>query len=529
MRVTLPRVGASSPVRSRKSVVFPVPFRPMTPHRSPLATVNVTSLNSVVAPNSTAALPTASCVISARSRHPLLPLRLRHADRQALLEAHERHAKEERVVHQLLEPSLIGEPRVLEPRIEVGARFAVDQRVDPELLDEATQLPRRCRTLGEIDEVRPDASLGEETERLARVGALFHAEDLDFHAGKLHGAHMPVYDSPMSSDFRPAWWLPGAHLQTLWGKLARRSVPARTRTERWETDDGDFIEVHRLDADAGRPRLVLLHGLEGSPRSHYVGGLLAEARARGWGADLLVFRSCGSEPNRLLRSYHSGETGDLDFLVRRVLDEPHDGPIVLAGVSLGGNVLLKWLGERGSAIPSRVAGAAAVSVPFDLARSARHIERGFSRVYQAHFLRTLRRKANEKHRRFPHALDAGDIGRARTLWTFDDVVTAPVHGFRDAADYYARSSSIGFLARVRVPTLLLSAVDDPFLPATVLEEVRAIARDNPALVLEFPPAGGHVGFVAGAAPWRARYYAESRVASFLDERLRARTPTSTSA
>jgi predicted alpha/beta-fold hydrolase len=323
------------------------------------------------------------------------------------------------------------------------------------------------------------------------------------------------------SGFRPAWWLPGAHLQTLWGKLARRPGATPTRTERWETDDGDFIEVHRLDAEAGRPRLVLLHGLEGSPRSHYVSGLLAQARARGWGADLLVFRSCGSEPNRLLRSYHSGETGDLDLLVRRVLDDHRESVVVLAGVSLGGNVLLKWLGERGAELPSRVAAAAAVSVPFDLARSARRIDRGFSRVYQAHFLRTLREKARAKQRRFPDALESRDIDGARTLWAFDDVVTARVHGFRDAADYYARSSSIGFLARIRLPTLLLSAVNDPFLPPAVLDEVAVIARDNPSLSLEFPSAGGHVGFVTGPAPWRASYYAESRVASFLDETLRA--------
>lgn len=320
--------------------------------------------------------------------------------------------------------------------------------------------------------------------------------------------------------FRPAWWLPGAHLQTLWGKLARRPLPSPTRLERLETEDGDFLEIQRLEAPDRRPRLIILHGLEGSARSHYVGGLLAQARARGWGADLLIFRSCGSGPNRLLRSYHSGETGDLGFLVRHVLAQHSGSPLVLAGVSLGGNVLLKWLGEQDSAIDPRVAGAAAISVPFDLARSARHIDRGFSRVYQAHFLRTLRRKAFEKRGRFPGALDAAAIASARTIWSFDDVVTARVHGFRDATDYYARSSALGFLSRVRVPTLLLSAVDDPFLPPVVLDEVAAIARDNVALHVEFPARGGHVGFVGGALPWRATYYAESRVAEFLDQQLR---------
>ena len=321
------------------------------------------------------------------------------------------------------------------------------------------------------------------------------------------------------SAFRPAWWIPGPHLQTTWGKLLRRHPTLPLVTERWETPDRDFLELHRLPGAPGEPRLLILHGLEGSPRSHYARGMLLQAMRRGWPADVLVFRSCGSEPNRLVRSYHSGETTDLAFVVRQLVRQSPDTPLFITGVSLGGNVLLKWLGERGADVPPELRAAVAISVPFDLARSTRHIDRGFSRVYQAHFLRSLKRKAHEKRRRFPDAISASAVDRARTLYEYDDAVTAPVHGFWDADDYYERSSSIRWIERIRLPTLLLSAVDDPFLPPDVLDAVAAIARRTPALHLEFPKRGGHVGFIGGRIPWRPFYYAEWRALTFLEQNL----------
>jgi predicted alpha/beta-fold hydrolase len=287
------------------------------------------------------------------------------------------------------------------------------------------------------------------------------------------------------------------------------------RRERWDTPDGDFLDVHRLDAPSGAPRLILLHGLEGTIRSHYIGGFFAEASRRGWAADLMIFRGCGDEPNRAARFYHSGETSDLTFVVDRVRAEVPDADIMLAGVSLGGNVLLKFLGERGRTLPSQIRGAAAVSVPFDLERGSRHISTGASRIYDRHFLRTLRRKAVAKLERFPGLFDAEALDRARSIYQFDDAVTAPVHGFASAHDYYTRSSALGYLERVAIPTLLLSARDDPFLPVAVLDEVRAAAARNSKLSLEFPAHGGHVGFVAGSVPWRPFYYAEWRVCEFL--------------
>jgi len=255
-------------------------------------------------------------------------------------------------------------------------------------------------------------------------------------------------------------------------------------------------------------------------RSHYVGGLLYMARRQDWGADLLIFRGCGSEPNRAARFYHSGETGDLSFAVSRVREEFPAAPVLLCGVSLGGNVLLKWLGEQGASLPEQIRAAAAVSVPFDLERGSRHISVGFSRVYERHFLRTLRRKAEVKLAQFPGLFDREAMVRARTLYDFDDAVTGPVHGFRDAHDYYSRSSSLRFLDRIRRPTLLLSSRDDPFLPAEVLLEVEPVARKNPHITIELTNRGGHVGFVSGA-PWRPVYYAERRVAEFFAAELDA--------
>ena len=296
--------------------------------------------------------------------------------------------------------------------------------------------------------------------------------------------------------------------------------------ERWETSDGDFLEIHRLDAPtigdndpAYRPHVLLLHGLEGTVQSHYAQGLLAEMQRRGWSADLLIWRSCGSEPNRARRFYHSGETGDLAFVLRSIALERPNAPLAVAGVSLGGNILLKYLGEESELAHTQLAAAATVSVPFDLGRGSDYINRGFSRLYQKHFLGSLKRKAIEKQSRYPDLPGVDRINAISTLRGFDDTVTAPIHGFDDAIDYYTRSSSIQYLHAVTVDTLLLNAVDDPFLPPDVLVEVSRIAKQNPHLILDFPRGGGHAGFVGGWNPFRPVYYLERRVGDFLAERF----------
>ena len=324
--------------------------------------------------------------------------------------------------------------------------------------------------------------------------------------------------------YTPAWWVPGAHLQTMWGKL-RRTPLVPTRLERWTTPDDDEINIHRLDAAPGgrayTPRLLLLHGLEGTIRSHYLQGTLSQARARGWPADVLIFRGCGGELNRARRMYHSGETTDVDFVARRLVRENPGQPLVAVGFSLGGNVLLKWLGE-GRALPEQLRAAAAVSVPYDLERGARHIETGFSRVYTRHFLRSLREKAERKLASRPGLYDGDQLRRARTLYDFDEAVTAPLHGFESARDYYSRSSSLQFLTGIRIPTLLISALDDPFLPRDVADTVVEVARKNSKLVVEFWKQGGHVGFVSGRSPFHSHYYAEERVLEFLASEIPSR-------
>ena len=344
---------------------------------------------------------------------------------------------------------------------------------------------------------------------------------VDVNHARLSRSVLLHWEALKMMDYSPAWWLPGGHAQTLWGKLFRREPQQRTTLERWDTPDGDFLDIHRLEAISPSPsaRLLVLHGLEGTIRSHYAQALLGEAHRRGWAADMMIFRSCGDELNRTRRFYHSGETTDLAFVVNRLLAEFPSQALVLAGVSLGGNVLLKFLGERGAEVPPQIRAAAAVSVPFDLARSSRHINRGFSRVYQRHFLTSLQRKARQKLERFPDLAPAELLAGARTMYAFDNVMTAPVHGFRDADDYYSQSSSLRWIGRISIPTLLLSAVDDPFLPSAVLEEVRSEATRNPDLELDFPSRGGHAGFISGRNPFRPRYYAERRVCDFLANHL----------
>ena len=265
--------------------------------------------------------------------------------------------------------------------------------------------------------------------------------------------------------------------------------------------------------------LVLLHGLEGTVRSKYAQGFMHLARARGWATTMLIFRTCDGLIPSVPRLYHSGETTDIDYVIRRLVAERPGRSIIVAGVSLGGNVLLKWLGEQGNAVPVELRGAAAISAPFDLAAGSRFLEQGFSRVYVRHFVRLLKGKALatlERHPLLP--VDRDRLLASRTFWDFDDVFTGPVHGFAGAEDYYSRSSSIHFLQNIQVPTLLYSAVNDPFLPPVVLERVRVLARSNEALTVDFTSKGGHVGWVSGQ-PWAPSYHMEGRVASWLEKHL----------
>jgi uncharacterized protein len=318
--------------------------------------------------------------------------------------------------------------------------------------------------------------------------------------------------------YRAPAWLPGGHAQTLYAVLLGRRMPARFARERWRTPDGDFIDVDRAlhESQTGGPRVVLFHGLEGSSRSHYAGAFAREAARRGWRLAVPHFRGCSGEPNLLPRAYHSGDWPEIQWILRRFRDEEPRAPLYAVGVSLGGNALLRWLGEDRDA-PATVAAAAAVSSPMDLVAAGDALGRGFNRVYTRVFLATMQPKAARMLERHPGLFDGRAMRAARTLRAFDDCVTAPLHGFRDVDDYWTRASSKPVLGRIRVPTLVVNARNDPFMPSRVLPEPDGLP---PEVRCEFPAEGGHVGFVTGPFPGRLDWLPR-RVAAFFLESARS--------
>lgn len=311
------------------------------------------------------------------------------------------------------------------------------------------------------------------------------------------------------STYRAPRWLPGGHAQTIYAALNPPPGP-QWRRERWDTPDGDFIDVDSTGPQDARELVVLFHGLEGSSRSHYARAIGAAAQAAGWGCVLPHFRGCSGEVNRLPRAYHSGDSAEIDWILRRVAARHPGARLHVAAVSLGGNATLKWLGEQGSAAAALVHRAAAVSAPFDLAAAGHALERGFNLVYTRMFLSTMKRKSAAKLARFPGLFDLGAMQAARTLYEFDNIVTAPLHGYRDTDDYWSRASSWPLFGDIRVPTLVLNARNDPFMPAQALQRAQ---NASPDVHLEFPDEGGHVGFLAAPFPGRKDWLA-SRLMEF---------------
>lgn len=312
--------------------------------------------------------------------------------------------------------------------------------------------------------------------------------------------------------YRAPRWLAGGHAQTLWPLARKGPLPGYSR-ERWDTPDGDFIDIDHVNGKVGAgdtPLVVLFHGLEGSSASHYARSLMRAVAQRGWRGAVVHFRGCSGEPNRLPRAYHSGDSAEIDWVLRRLHAQHACAPLFVAGISLGGNALLKWLGERGTDAGFVVA-AASVSAPLDLAAANEVLQRGFSRVYTRHFLQTLIPAALHKLHLFPGLFDPARVRAASSLYDFDDAVTAPLHGFADAADYYARSSARQFLGGIAVPTLVLNARNDPFLPAAFLPTPKQVAS---AVTLEQPAAGGHVGFVADRFPGSLDWLPQRLLAHF---------------
>ncbi|MGO9446847.1 MAG: YheT family hydrolase [Thiobacillaceae bacterium] len=308
-------------------------------------------------------------------------------------------------------------------------------------------------------------------------------------------------------------WLPGGNLQTLYTAAFLHGPHVTYRRERWEWPDGDFIDADWVDAEpTNAPIVVLFHGLEGSSQSFYARDLMGAVKKKGWRGVVPHFRGCSGEPNRLPRAYFAGDVNDIEAMLKHVKDQYPNAPIYAVGVSLGGNALLKWLGDAGGHAATLVKAAVAVSAPLDMNAAGHALDRGFNRAtYTARFLITLKNKALEKARRFPGVLDAQAIAAATTFKQFDTVVTAPLHGYKDAEDYWTRTSSKSGLKNIVVPTLVINAKNDPFLPASALPGPQDVSEH---VTLEQPDEGGHVAFPNGPFPGNIDWLPE-RVVAFM--------------
>jgi uncharacterized protein len=311
-------------------------------------------------------------------------------------------------------------------------------------------------------------------------------------------------------------WLPGGHLQTIYPATMIARPQVAYRRERWPTPDGDFIDVDFVDGEAGKPFVTLFHGLEGSSDSHYARSLMALVKSLGWSGAVPHFRGCSGELNIAPRFYHSGDAQEVDWIVRRLKDRfnqqgPQHAPskFFVTGVSLGGNALLRWLGE--SQHQAEIVDAAcAISAPLDLAGGGAALSRGLNMIYTRVFLQTLKPKCLQKLEQHPRLFDRDAMLRSRTLYEFDNVVTAPLHGFRDTNDYWHRASARHVLDDITVPTLVMNARNDPFLPARHLPQ-KAARR----VTLDYPAQGGHVGFAVGAPRGRIDWLPQ-RMLHFLE-------------
>jgi len=319
--------------------------------------------------------------------------------------------------------------------------------------------------------------------------------------------------------FKPAGWCRGAHAQTVVGALFRPRPRLPLIRKRIDTPDGDFLDLDFLEATSGdarqEPLIVILHGLEGSSKAPYVFSLLGEIKKRGRAACAVNMRMCSGEPNRKLATYHSGKTEDLDSVVRYLKEKENRKRLFLVGFSIGGNIVLKWLGEEGRRACELIEKAVVISVPCDLAKSVELLDRGFNReVYTRRLLASLKAKLALKVRLHPGAIRLDRVKNCRTFRVFDREVTAPLNGFRDEVDYWTKASSRPFLNAIRVPTLVIHAEDDPFFPGRLLPRAEFEKSDylHPLIVA----TGGHVGFVAGP-PWKWDLWLEKTTLDFLKE------------
>ncbi len=315
----------------------------------------------------------------------------------------------------------------------------------------------------------------------------------------------------VSSDFKPAWWLPSPHLQTLWPVFFKKRHLLDLTAEQVELDDGDFIDL-RWSKKKSDKTILVLHGLEGSLESHYVNGIMYQLEKSGYKPVLMHFRGCGGRINRLARAYHSGETGDVSTIVEHIKNKTGEYPFAAIGFSLGGNVLLKWLGETGELNPLNK--AVAVSVPFRLHDAAKRLEKGISKIYREHLLDALRKTYIEKFKNITSPLNV-DVKQLKSFWDYDDKVTAPLHGFDGAQDYYDSCSSRQFLKTIKVATRIIHSSDDPFMFTETVPDNEELSKFVDFLLTA---RGGHVGFISGTTPVSTYSWSEKKIIEFLKEK-----------
>ena len=325
----------------------------------------------------------------------------------------------------------------------------------------------------------------------------------------------------IESQFKPAWWLTNKHFQTVWQKIERHNLKCPVQTQQLELDDGDFLEINwteKPQAHTEKPIVIVLHGLEGSVNSTYSKGMMNAIRKLGWTGLLIHFRSCGGKANRLPRAYHSGETGDLDFVCNWVKQHYPQAPLAAVGFSLGANVLCKYTGETEGENPFFA--SVAICPPLDLAASCKYIQTGSSKIYQKYLLDMLLDNLSRKLQRVnlnPYVnITPEQFHGINNLWQFDDLVTAPLHGFKNAKDYYEQSSGKQFLKQVKKPLLIIHAADDPFLSP---KRIPTRAELSDSVIFELSQKGGHVGFVSGNIPFKGEYWLESRTIDFIQSCL----------
>lgn len=323
----------------------------------------------------------------------------------------------------------------------------------------------------------------------------------------------------IQSRFKPAWWLPNAHMQTLYPALLRRQIkPLKIKRERLITADNDFIDIDWC-REKNRPLIILLHGLTGSSKSSYISGLQQLFLNRGLRSVSLNFRGCSGSPNNLSRGYNSRDTGDINFLYQTIRQREPDTKMAVVGFSLGDNVLFKWLGERGADLSLHA--AIAISVPLLLAECASKLDNGFSRIYRHRLIQNLihyiqlkqthlqKIGANNEARKIEQL---GDLSAIKSFWQYDDQVVAKLHGFKNVHQYYQLCSSKQYLSGIKIPTLLIQPREDPFMTRNILPSVDELSA---SISLEITDEGGHVGFISGKNPFKPRYWLEQRIMNFL--------------